>query len=156
MVKWIIIAILALPVLEIAVFMLVAAVIGFGWAVLLMLATTVAGFAVLRRAGRKRLAQFRMVVTDSNMTELEAHTGGILTVLAGVLLVLPGFLTDLAGAALLIGPARNWFAATVRRALHGTPGRHATIDLAPGEWRRISDQEIKDQNHRRRGRRRAR
>ena len=52
MVKWIIIAILLLPVAEIAAFILVAAIIGLGWAFLLMLATTLPGFLVLRRAGR--------------------------------------------------------------------------------------------------------
>ena len=50
MVKWILIGLLALPVAELAVFILVAANIGLGWALLIMLGTTVAGFLVLRRA----------------------------------------------------------------------------------------------------------
>ena len=150
MVKWIILAILALPVLEIAAFALVAALIGFGWALLLMIATTVAGFFVLRRAGRKQLAQFRVVVADSNMTEFEAHTGGMLTVLAGLLLILPGFLTDIAGAVLLVGPARRWFSAALRHTAHKRRERHATIDLAPGEWRKVPDREAEDKPRRRR------
>ena len=59
MVKWIIIAVLLLPVAEIATFVLVALLIGFGWAFLLMLATTLAGFVVLKRAGRGGFATFR-------------------------------------------------------------------------------------------------
>ena len=148
MVKWIIIGILALPILEIAAFMLVAALIGFGWALVLMLATTLAGFAVLRRAGRKQLSQFRVVVADRDMTGLEANTGGMLTVLAGLLLVLPGFLTDLAGSALLVGPARRWFGAALRQKLHSRRERDPVIDLAPDEWRQVPDREIEDRRDR--------
>ena len=52
MVKRIVIAILVLPIPEIAAFALVAALIGLGWALILMLAATLAGGrrAALRRA----------------------------------------------------------------------------------------------------------
>ena len=68
MVKYIIVAILLLPVAEIAVFLLVAALIGFLGAFTLMLATTLAGVVVLRRAGRGRIAQFRVAVADGEIT----------------------------------------------------------------------------------------
>jgi UPF0716 protein FxsA len=142
MVKWVIIAILALPVAEIAVFLLLAAMIGTPGALLLMLATTLAGALVLRRAGRARLARFRVAVADTDITAIEANTGGFLTVLAGLLLFLPGFLTDLAGAALLVGPLRRRCAATFRRFVHDRArGRSAVIDLAPGEWQQVPDRE---------------
>ncbi len=109
MVKWIIIAILLLPLAEIAAFILVAALDrASSGRLLLMLATTLAGFLVLRRAGRGRLARFRVAVADTDVAGIQANTGGFLTVLAGLLLFLPGFLTDLIGAALLIGPVRRW------------------------------------------------
>ena len=50
MVKWVIIGILLLPVAEIAAFVLMAAMIGMLWTLLLMLATTLAGALVLRCA----------------------------------------------------------------------------------------------------------
>ena len=99
MVKWIIVAILLLPLAEIVAFILVAAVAGVGVALLLMLATSLAGFAVLRRAGRGGIARFRVAVADTDVAGIQANTGGFLTVLAGLLLFLPGFLTDLVGAA---------------------------------------------------------
>jgi UPF0716 protein FxsA len=107
MVKWIIAAILLLPLTEIAVFVLVAALVGFGWAVALLLLTTLAGSLVLRHAGCRKIAHFRVAVTDNDVTGIQANTGGFLTVLAGFLLFVPGFLTDLLGAALLIGPIRR-------------------------------------------------
>ena len=125
MVKHIIVAILLLPIAEIAVFLLVAALIGFLGAFTLMLATTLAGVVVLRRAGRGRIAQFRVAVSDGEVTGVEANTGGFLTVLAGLLLVLPGFVTDLVGAALLIRPLRQWCGRTVQ-GLGGPPANRTT------------------------------
>jgi UPF0716 protein FxsA len=76
MVKWIIAAILLLPLMEIAVFVLVAALVGFGWAVALLLLTTLAGSLVLRHAGRRKIAHFRVAVTDNDVTGIQANTGG--------------------------------------------------------------------------------
>ena len=150
MVKWVIIAILLLPLAEIAAFILVAAVVGLGWAFLLMLATTLMGFLVLRQAGRGGIARFRVAVADTDVAGIQANTSGFLTVLAGLLLFLPGFLTDLAGAVLLIGPVRRWcgraFRGWVRRRHKGDP---STIDLAPGESQRLPDHELSNDAGRR-------
>jgi UPF0716 protein FxsA len=145
MVKWVIIAILLLPVAEIAVFILVAALIGTLWALALMLATTLAGVLVLRQAGRKRITRLRVAVADTDITWIEANTAGSLTVLAGVLLFLPGFLTDLVGAALLIAPLRRWCSRSLRRWVRSRDhGGRSVIDLAPGEWQQVPDREIPD------------
>jgi UPF0716 protein FxsA len=143
MAKWIIAAILLLPMAEIATFVVVALLIGFGWACILMLATTSAGFLVLRRAGRGRLASFRDTVTSNDAAGIEANTGSFLTVLAGILLFLPGFLTDLAGAMLLLPLVRRACAATVRRVIMGSghrPGR-SVVDLAPDEWTQMPERD---------------
>ena len=145
MVKWISVAVLLLPAAEIVAFMGVAFFIGFGWAVLLTLATSTAGFLVLRRAGRGRLARFRVAVADSDITGFEANTRGFLTVLAGLLLFLPGFLTDVIGALLLIGPIRRRCVAAFRQAVKGVGSRDGTrravLDLAPGEWKQLPDRD---------------
>lgn len=145
MVKWIIGAVLLLPLVELAVFVLVAVLIGLGWAFTLMLATTLCGALVLRRAGRGRLASFRVAVADSDITGIEANTGGFLTILAGLLLFIPGFVTDLVGALLLIGPLRRWCGARFRQAVQsrtGSDGRKSVVDLAPGEWAQVPDPEL--------------
>lgn len=143
MVKWIIAAILLLPLAEIAAFILVAAIVGLGSAFLLMLATTLAGFLVLRRVGRDGIARFRVAAADPGAAGIQPNAGGFLTVLAGLLLFLPGFLTDLIGAALLIGPVRRWCGRTLRLWLRRrTPADRSTIDLAPGEWAQTSGPEL--------------
>jgi UPF0716 protein FxsA len=153
MVKHIIVAILLLPVAEIAVFLLVAAFIGFLGAFTLMLATTLAGVVVLRRAGRGRIAQFRVAVSDGEVTGVEANTGGFLTVLAGLLLVLPGFITDLVGAALLIRPLRHWCGRTFKAWVgRKQAAQRGVIDLSPDEWQQMPDREIENRSNKRKSR----
>jgi UPF0716 protein FxsA len=144
MVKRIIIAILLLPAAEIAAFVLVAALIGWAGALLLMLATTLAGILVLRHSGRGGIARFRVAVSDGEITATEMNSAGFLTVLGGLLLVLPGFLTDLLGAALLIAPVRRWLGSVFRAWFEswlqtGATGRNrkdpSVIDLSPDEWK---------------------
>jgi UPF0716 protein FxsA len=147
MVKRVIVAILLLPVAEIAAFVLVATLIGVAGALLLMLATTLAGVLVLRRAGRGRIAQFRGAVAGAEIAGFQTNAAGVLTVLAGLLLILPGFLTDLVGIALLIRPLRRWCGRKVR-AWAGRKGRseHSVIDLAPGEWKQVPERELSDRS----------
>lgn len=144
MVKRVILAILLLPAAEIAAFVLVATLIGIGSAVLLMVATTLAGILVLRHSGRGGISRFRVAVADGEITATEMNSAGFLTVLGGLLLVLPGFLTDLVGAALLIAPVRRWFGSVFRARFEnwlrtGNTGRSRTdpsvIDLSPHEWK---------------------
>jgi UPF0716 protein FxsA len=149
MVKWIFIGLLALPVAEIGVFILVAASIGLGWALLIMLATTIAGFTVLRWAGQRRIALFRSVSgrgISGIEAGIEANPDGFLVILGGILLVLPGFITDVIGILLLLGPVRNWCA----RAFRGAMGlreqpKEAVVDLDAGEWQEVPDRKLENQ-----------
>ena len=54
--KWLLSGLLALPLLELVAFIVVAALIGFGWALVLILASSVAGFLILRHAGGNHIA----------------------------------------------------------------------------------------------------
>lgn len=152
MVKWILIGLLALPVAEIGVFILVAASIGLGWALLIMLATTTAGFTVLRWAGQRRIALFRSV-SGGGMSGIEAgieaNPDGFLVILGGILLVLPGFITDAIGTLLLLGPVRNWCARAFRSAmgLREQP-KEAVVDLDAGEWQEVPDRKLENQRGR--------
>jgi UPF0716 protein FxsA len=74
-----------------------------------------------------------------------AQTGGVMVVLGGILLLLPGFITDLVGAGLLVAPVRRWLGATIGRAVGGpqrATGPGSVVDLAPTEWRPVPDQEL--------------
>jgi UPF0716 protein FxsA len=145
MVKWLIAAILLLPLAEIVAFVLVGAAIGFGNAFVLIILTTILGAVVLSRAGRGQLAHFRAAVGDNGMTGIEIGSGGPLNVLAGLLLFVPGFLTSFAGAVLLIGPVQRWCSdAFRRRMVRRTPGDPSVVDLTPGEWQQVPEHRIEN------------
>jgi UPF0716 protein FxsA len=148
MVKWILIGLLALPLAELGVFILVAASIGLGWALLIMLATTIAGFMVLRWAGYRRIALFRSVSgggISGIEAGIEANPDGFMLILGSILLALPGFISDVVGALLLLGPVRHWCAIAFHRAagLHEQP-KEAVIDLAAGEWQEVPDRQLEN------------
>ena len=152
MAKPIIAAILLLPLAEIVAFVTVAALVGVGTAFLLMLATSLLGCLVLRRAGHSGLAHLRAAVDGIEMNESARHgPEHLLTIVAGLLLVVPGFLTDVVGATLLIRPVRRLCGRAVWRWLHRRqPGDPSTVDLTPGEWTQVPDREISNHSGRRR------
>lgn len=143
MVKWIFLSLALLPIAEIAVFVAVAAHFGFLQAVAFTILTSILGVLVLQHAGRAQLAQFRSAVGDGGMTVFEAHAGSLLTVLGGLLLVLPGFITDAIGLLLLIPTLRRWLAGAVGGAVtRRTEQQTGVVDLDPDEWRQVPDKEL--------------
>jgi len=141
--KLIVLGLTALPLAEIVVFVIVAVLLGFGKALALMLATSLAGALVLRAAGRARLKRFRMAATDRTMTGFEAQGGDLLTVLGGILLLIPGFVTDCLGLLLLFPAVRRWLGATVRRVLQRSGGQaDSVVDLDRSEWDRVPEKRL--------------
>ena len=132
---------LLLPAAELLAFLLVAWAIGFFPAIGLMLLTSLAGGLILRRVSGGQFAQFRRVLRDREVTETTLRGHGPLVALGGILLLLPGFITDLIGAGLLVPPIRRRFGAALGRVLrHRTrPSGPPVIDLAPDEWRTLPD-----------------
>ncbi len=116
---------------EIFVFGLVTAAIGLGGAILVTLLTSLLGAVLLRRLGRTARQELRAVLKDGviRLTP-RALESGILAALGGVLLILPGFLSDCVGLALL--------APTMRRPSPSTE-KPDVIDLSPQDWRHIDE-----------------
>jgi UPF0716 protein FxsA len=136
--KWLLLAVLALPIMELAAFIAVAEAIGFAWALTLVLATSLAGALVLRRAGGSHIARVRVAMGAGNFTALQADSRGFLILLAGILLLIPGFITDVVGLLLLVAPLRQALGAALGRS---TPPRRGdgVVDLEPKQWRRVPD-----------------
>src|SRR5262245_6602603 len=86
---------------EIAVLALAIRWIGVGWTVLLVLATSLLGGWLLRREGGRAWRRFREAAQAGRAPGAEA-SDGVLGLVGAILLILPGFLTDLAGLALLL------------------------------------------------------
>ena len=123
MALYVLLVLVGLPILEIVLFIEVGGAIGLLPTLGIILLTAVFGVALMRWQGMRALDRLRASVeTGGDPVGPIAH--GALILVAGMLLVLPGFLTDTLGLLLLIPPVRalliRWGAsrATVRAATY--------------------------------------
>lgn len=103
---------------ELATFMAVEAQIGLGATLLIALATAVLGSALVRRAGMSVWADFRRRMAEGGLPTRELSHGAAILV-AGALLISPGFLTDTIGFLLLIPAVRDQIHRIVSKRLQG-------------------------------------
>jgi len=137
--KLILIGCLALPLLEIAAFWLVAAKIGFFSAFFLLLAGSAAGIALLSWLGRRFLARVMTSLQERNQADIEAAPGSVMTAVGALFLAIPGFITDVIGIALLLPPVQRWLTASIPVRTKRADG---VIELEDGEWHRMPDRRI--------------
>jgi UPF0716 protein FxsA len=97
---------------EVVVFVLVAGWIGAGTTVLLALATSALGWVLLARQGTKALADLRESARTRRAGAGRELGDAGLVAAGGVLMVLPGFLTDVVGLLFLL-PGTRWLARAV-------------------------------------------
>ncbi|GAA2749756.1 FxsA family protein [Kitasatospora cinereorecta] len=100
-------------VLEIWLVTVVADVVGWSTVLLLLIAGVVLGGMVIKRAGRRALAA--AVEQSKDPQSAQPQTGTTMTVLAGLLLIVPGFLSDVLAVTLLLPPTRALWRALGRR-----------------------------------------
>ena len=95
----------AIPVVELAAFVFVADHIGAFTAAALLILCSVAGIALVKREGLGawQRAQARLQAGEMPAADL---LNGLLILVAGVLMAVPGFVTDALGLLLLIPPIR--------------------------------------------------
>ncbi len=140
--KWLLLMLLALPFLELAAFVAVAATIGFGWALVLVLIGSFAGAWILRHATRSHIARVRVALGEGRFTALQADHDGGLVLFAGILLLIPGFITD-ALAVILLSLAL-W--RTVSGGARPTPN-DGVVDLPPEQWHQVPDPTLPDRSN---------
>jgi UPF0716 protein FxsA len=141
--KYLLMAMLVLPALELAAFIAVAATIGVLPALTLIATGSLAGLLILRHAGGNHISRMRVALSAGDFTALQADGIGSVTLFAGILLLIPGFITDVLGLVLLVAPLRRALDAT--RAQH-TAKSDGVVDLAPEQWHRVPDPELPDRH----------
>jgi UPF0716 protein FxsA len=99
-------------VVEIVAVVALGSWIGFGATVLVLLAGSVLGLLLARREGLRAAQALSQAVRDRKVATSEV-TDGMLVAAGGLLLFVPGLVTDLAGLLLVLPPTR----ALVRRRL---------------------------------------
>ena len=103
---WLLIAFIAVPMIEIALFIQVGGFIGLWWTLLIVLLTAIAGSYLVRQQGLREIANLQRSFAELNdPTEPLAH--GAMILFSGALLLTPGFFTDVVGLSLLIPSIRG-------------------------------------------------
>ncbi len=96
---------LAVPLIEIALFIKVGGAIGLWWTLAIVVFTAVLGTRLIRAQGMMALNDLRRSFDElRDPTEPLAH--GAMILFSGALLLTPGFFTDAVGFALLFPPVR--------------------------------------------------
>jgi UPF0716 protein FxsA len=134
---------LLLPVAEVALIVAAIALVGAAWTLGAMLATSVAGGLLLRYAGRGKIARFQATVAGGKTAAIAASGEAFFVVIAGILLLIPGFITDLLGILLLVPRVRRMIGTGLARRFHKQAAQaDAIVDLDPDEWRRHPQQSL--------------
>lgn len=120
----VILTIIALPLLEVAIFVQVAQAVGILPAIAGAVVAGIAGLALWRHQGLQTLFRARAELDRGRMPVAELFDGLCLA-LAGGLLLLPGYLSDVAALLLLLPP--------VRAVLRAVLARHVVVVDVPAE-----------------------
>lgn len=107
---------IAVPIIEIAVFIQVGGLIGLWPTIAIVVATAFAGTALLRQQGLATLRRAQDSMNRGEMPLAEVFDGACL-LFAGALLLTPGFVTDATGLMLFLPPVRAWLRKAVVPAL---------------------------------------
>ncbi len=137
--------IVLLPLIEIAGFVLVGRQIGVLATIGLVVLSTIVGSVLMRVQGLGVLSRMRHDL-DAGETPGRELAHGAMILLAGILLIIPGFLTDIAGLLLFLPPVRDAAWRFLRRRIKVTsfttfsggfarrPDRGPTIDLDADDY----------------------
>ena len=127
---YVIAALLVVPVVEIAVFVGVGGEIGLWPTLAVVVATAIAGAALLRHQGLATLARARAALARNEMPLKEVIDGAFLLA-AGLLLLTPGFVTDGLGFLFFVPGVRTGIGLLLARRLAAS-GMQARSDAGRG------------------------
>jgi UPF0716 protein FxsA len=124
------------PIIEIAVFIMIGQAIGILPTLLGILVTAVIGALLVRIQGLSLIAEIRETIGRGRLPA-RAIADAMMVGIAGVLLLTPGYFTDLLGILLLLPPVRTLIYRRVRDRFGLTvpPGGPRTINLDQSDFR---------------------
>lgn len=105
MLRFLIALLLVIPFVDLYLLIQVSGLMGFWTVIALVLLTGMIGAELIRREGRHVLMKLQRSVTSGEVSRNVAE--GAIIVLCGLLLLTPGFLTDVIGFMLIFRPLRE-------------------------------------------------
>lgn len=107
---------IAVPIAELYLFMTIGKQIGLPQTLLIIALTAVLGAWLTKMQGARALARFQKATAEGRLPHEEV-LDGVMILIAGVVLLTPGFLTDAVGFALLVPPVRSFLRKRLAEAL---------------------------------------
>ena len=136
---WLFALFIAVPLIEIALFIQVGGLIGLWPTLLIVVLTAIAGTYLVRSQGAQALAGLRQSM-ESLRDPSEPLAHGAMILFSGALLLTPGFFTDAVGFLLLVPGVRSWLIQKVRARIrvqqfqYGTPQQPQDPTIIDGEF----------------------
>ncbi|MEM9010124.1 MAG: FxsA family protein [Pseudomonadota bacterium] len=148
---WLFLLLVAMPIIEIALFIEVGGAIGLWPTLAIVVLTALSGTLLLRAQGVATMQEIQTRLANrADPTGPLAH--GALILAAGLLLLTPGFFTDAVGLSLLFQPVRaaaiRFIARRVQIRTVGEPGpsRPARDTVIDGEYDVVDEDERRPPN----------
>ncbi len=140
---WLFALFVAIPLIEIALFIQVGGIIGMWLTLLIVVLTALLGTQLVRSQGAMAMGEIRKSFEDlRDPSEPLVH--GAMILFAGALLLTPGFFTDACGFALLVPGIRSRLFHAIRQRVHvapmhaGRPQQRARADdIIDGEFEEV-------------------
>ncbi|MEO1919902.1 MAG: FxsA family protein [Paracoccaceae bacterium] len=121
---WLFLIFVAVPIIEIGLFIQVGGILGLWPTLAIVITTALVGTALMRAQGLAALQKLQTnIETGGNPTDPIAN--GAFILVAGLLLLTPGFFTDALGMAFLIPPVRQSLIRTVAARLKSSVKSYA-------------------------------
>ena len=131
--KYLLPTFIVMPILEMYVLIRVGNYIGALETIGLVLLTAVLGLALLRQQGFEALSSARMKLQQSEIPAEEILTGFFLAI-GGVLLITPGFITDLFGFVCLVPFSRKFLLRLLNLPLFNSSGFKSQVKESERDW----------------------
>lgn len=116
MMKWIFLALVIVPTLELAILIWAGGQLGFFWTLALIVTTGLLGAFLAKRQGLKAIRDIQ-----SSMNQMQPPgdrlIGAAFILVGGVMLLTPGFISDAIGFSLLFTPTQKLYKPLVYRML---------------------------------------
>ena len=124
---WVFAAFLAVPLIEIALFVTVGGWLGLWPTMAIVIGTAFLGVFVIRQQGFRAMSDMQAAM-QGIQSPLSPMANSALVMMAGFLLILPGFFTDSLGLLLLFPPMRQWIVGRMSGRIGANRQRRAAPD----------------------------
>jgi len=128
---WLFLLFVAVPIIEIGLFIQVGGFLGLWSTLAIVILTALVGTALMRAQGMAALQKLQTSI-ESGGNPADPIANGAFILIAGLLLLTPGFFTDTVGLLLLIPPVRQSLIRTVAAQLKARATAYASSGFQTG------------------------